>query len=154
MRSLRSVREIEEVTSGPGSYARTVYRLRAPDRMALRTNGGVQTVISGKRRWIRTKDTPWQVSPYGSGLAFRTRTWFRWTTYGRSVRLLGVRRRNSRRIAELALMDEGTPVWVRLRVDLASGRVVGVRMATKGHFTSTLFRHFNRPTTIALPDAG
>jgi len=154
MRSLRSVREVEEVTSGPGSYARTVYRLRAPDRMALRTNGGVQTVISGKRRWIRTKDTPWQRGSFGSGLAFRTRTWFRWTTYGRSVRLLGVRRRNSRRIAELALMDEGTPVWVRLRVDLASGRVVGVRMATKGHFTSTLFRHFNRPTTIALPDAG
>jgi hypothetical protein len=51
-------------------------------------------------------------------------------------------------------MDEGTPVWVRLTVDLASGRVLGVRMATKGHFTSTVYSRFERPTTIALPDAG
>lgn len=154
MRTLRSVREVEQVTSGPGSYARTVYRLRAPDRMTLTTNRGVQTVIAGKRRWLRTADTPWEVSSYGSGLPFRTRTWFRWTTYGRSVRLLGVGRRDGRRVAELGLMDEGTPVWFRLTVALDTGRVLAEQMATKAHFMRARFQRFDQPTTIALPDAG
>jgi len=154
MRVLSSVREVEEVTSGPGSYARTVYRLQAPNRMALTTNRGVQTVIAGKRRWFRTADTPWEVSSYGSGLTFRTRTWFRWTTYGRSVRLLGVGRREGRRVAELALMDEGTPVWFRLTVALDTGRVLAQQMATKGHFARARFDHIDQPTTIALPSAG
>jgi copper transport protein len=42
MRGLRSVRETEEVTSGPGSFAATAYRLSAPDRMAFRTNRRVE----------------------------------------------------------------------------------------------------------------
>lgn len=154
MRTLRSVREVEQVTSGPGSYARTVYRLRAPDRMTLTTNRSVQTVIAGKRRWFRTADTPWEVSSYGSGLPFRTRTWFRWTTYGRSVRLLGVGRREGRSVAELGLMDEGTPVWYRLTVALDTGRVLAEQMATKGHFMRAHFQRFDQPTTITLPDAG
>jgi len=154
MRSLRSVREVEEVTSGPGSYARTTYRLRAPNRLALKTNGGVQTVIAGKRQWSRVDGGPWRVNSYGGGLAFRTRTWFRWTTYGRAVRLLGVRRVGGRRLAELALMDEGTPVWFRLTVDLATGRVLAETTATKAHFNRARYDHFNRPTTIALPDVG
>jgi len=154
MRRLRSVREVEEVTSGPGSYARTVYRLRAPDRMALRTDRGVRTVIARRRRWFRTEDTPWQVGSYGSGLPFRTRTFFRWTTYGRSVRLLRLRRGGDRRVAELALMDEGTPVWSRLTVELDTGRVLSEQQATKGHFIRARFERFNRPTTIALPNVG
>jgi len=154
MRVLSSVREVEQVTSGPGSYARTVYRLRAPDRMTLTTNRGVQTVIAGKRRWFRRPGSPWEVSSYGSGLSFRTRTWFRWTTYGRSVRLLGVRRCGGRRVADLALMDEGTPVWFRLTVALDTGRVLAEQMATKGHFMRARFHRFGQPAAIPPPNAG
>ncbi|MGI9096993.1 MAG: copper resistance CopC/CopD family protein [Solirubrobacteraceae bacterium] len=151
MRRLRSVREVEEVTSGPGSFARTNYRLRAPDRMAYRTDGGVQTVIAGKRRWFRAGPGPWQPGQYGPGLAFRTRSWFRWSTYGRSVRLLGVDRRGAQHVATLALFDEGTPVWFRLRVDLATKRVLADQMTSKQHFTNTRYYAFDQPLSIAVP---
>lgn len=154
MRGLRSVREVEEVTSGANSYARTVYRLRAPDRMALQTNGGVQAITAGTRQFTRAGGEPWRVGSYGSGLRFRTRTWFRWTTYGRSVRLLAVRRVGGRRLARLALMDEATPVWLRLTVDVATGRVLRLSGATKAHFARSRYGQFNRPTTIRLPRVG
>jgi hypothetical protein len=154
MRRLRSVHEIEEVTSGPGSYGRVVYRLRAPDRMTYRTSSGSEVVVIGRREWLRTRDMDWDEDAYGGGLTFRTRTWFRWTTYGRSVQLLGTRHQNGRRVAELALMDEGTPVWLRLTVDLATQRVLVARMAATAHFMRTRYQRFNRPVHIAKPEVG
>ncbi|MGI8622034.1 MAG: hypothetical protein ACR2NB_00795, partial [Solirubrobacteraceae bacterium] len=154
MRRLRSAREVEEVSSGPGSFARTTYRLRAPDRMAFSTDRGVQSVIVGRRRAFRASGGPWQAGDYSGALAFRTRTWFTWTTYARAVRLVGERREGGRRLADLALMDEATPVWIRLTVDLDSGRVVRERMTSNGHFLTARYSRFDRPTTIRLPDAG
>lgn len=154
MRRLRSVREVEEVTSGPGSYARTDYRVQAPDRLAFRTNRGVETVIAGDRQWFRAGPGPWQLSAYGSGQPFATRRWFRWSTYGRSVRLLGINRREGRRVADLALFDEGTPVWFRLMVDLDSRRVLQEQMTAKGHFMNAHYQGFDQPLTIAQPEAG
>ncbi len=154
MRGLRSVREVEDVSSGPGSFARTTYRLSAPDRMAFTTDRGIRSVIVGRRRAFRAADGPWQTGDYSGALAFRTRTWFMWTTYARTVRLLGERREGGRRLAELALMDEATPVWIRLTVDLATGRAVDERMNARGHALTARYSGFDRPTTIRFPDAG
>jgi copper transport protein len=154
MRALRSVRQVEEVTSGPGSYARTDYRLRAPDRMAFTTNGRARTVTIGRRQWFRTADTPWIRRPYGSGLPFSVRRWFRWTPYATAVRLLDRRREAGRRVAELALMDPATPVWLRMIVDERTGRVVRERMITRAHFMVSRYYAFNRPLSIEVPDAG
>jgi putative copper export protein len=151
MRDLRSVQEVEEVTSGPGSYAATVYALRAPDRMRYRTNGGAESVIVGRRQWLRAPGSAWERGRYGSGLAFTTRSWFRWTPYARAVRLLGVRLERGRRVAELALMDGGTPVWFRLTVDLATRRVLTERMAARAHFMRSAYTRFNRPVRIEPP---
>jgi hypothetical protein len=153
MRGLRSVREDEEVTSGPGSFASTEYRLRAPDRMAYRTDRGVQSVIAGKRQWLRTTPEPWQASEYGSGLPFRTRSWFRWSPYGRAVRLLRVERRAGRRVALLALFDEGTPVWLRMRVDLTTHRVLDDQMTADAHFAHARYYAVDKPLTITIPNA-
>lgn len=153
MRRLRSVREIEEVSSGPGSYARTDYRFRAPDRMAFETDRGVETVVAGDRQWFRAGTGPWQPGEYGAGLAFRTRRWFRWTPYAGTVRLLGIRRSGGRRVAELALLDAGTPVWFRLSIDLATRRVLRERMTSKGHFMTARYLAFNRRLSIPLPEA-
>ncbi|MGH2950217.1 MAG: hypothetical protein ACRDPC_28795, partial [Solirubrobacteraceae bacterium] len=153
MRTLRSVREVEQVTSGPGSYARTDYRLQGPDRMALTTNGGTRTVIVGEREWFRTADTPWTRRSYGSGIPFSVRRWFRWTTYATAARLLDRRREAGRRVAELAVMDPATPVWLRLIVDERTGRVLRERMITRAHFMNSRYYAFNRPLSIEAPDA-
>lgn len=151
MRGLQTARQLEEVTSGPGSYARTDYRLVAPDRMAFRTDRGAQGIIVGDRQWRRVQPLAWKSSEYGSGLPFATRRWFRWSTYGRTVRLLREDRRNGMRVAELALFDEGTPVWFRLTVDLATARVLREQMTTKGHFMTTRYYAFNQPLTVTSP---
>ena len=151
MRRLRSVREVEEVTSGPGSYARTDYKFDAPDRMSYRTSSGNRSVVAGRREWLRIGRGAWEAREYGSGLSFRTRTWFRWSSYGRSVRLLNVRRRDGRRIAELVLFDEGTPVWLRLRLDLSRERVLAEEMIADGHFMNARYLAFDQSLTIAVP---
>lgn len=154
MRKLKSVRQSELVSSGPGSYAQTEYRLQAPNRMAFKTSTGVESVLIGKRKWTRWPGAAeWQESPPGQGLPFSTRRWFRWTPYARHVRLLDERTIDGRHLAELALFDPGTPVWMRLTVDTASHRVLHERSITKAHFTQQRYRAYNAPVSIPTPGA-
>lgn len=153
MRTITSAREVEEVTSGPGSYARTDYRFLAPDRMAFRTDRGVESVVDGERQWRRVGGGAWEQRAYGAGLGFRTSRWFRWTPYARTARLLGVRSLGGRRVAELALYDEGTPVWLRLSVELATRHVLRERLTARAHYMTARYRALDRPLRIALPEA-
>jgi len=154
MRDLRTVRQTETITSGPGSFAGTHYRLVAPNRFAYRTNGGARSIAIGINQWTRgPKETAWQKDRFGGGgPGFRTRSWFSWTNYAQSVRLLRTTGAGHRRVAELALMDSGTPLWYRLTVQLAPLRVVAVRMIAAGHFMHQRFYAFNEPLRIAPPN--
>jgi len=148
MSRLRSMRELETVTSGPGAFARTVYRLRAPDRFAYVTNNGAESVVVGRRQWFREPGIDWRRQRYGGGgPAFRTRSWFRWTPYAQDVRLL----RDDGRRAELALMDPGTPIWLRLTVDLGTMRTVRERMIATGHFMTRRYLDFDGSVVVRPP---
>jgi putative copper export protein len=152
MRSLRSVREAERVSSVPGAYAITDYRLKAPNRMAYRTNGQVDSIVVGATQWTRGQPgVAWQKDAYGGGLPFRTRSWFTWTTYARYVYLLAERNQGGRRVAIVALMDPGTPAWWRLTIDRRTHRVLEDRLVTSGHFMTQRFTAFNRPLRIQPP---
>jgi hypothetical protein len=147
MRDLRSVIEDERVTSGPGTLAVARYRLRAPDRLAYSTGAGAQSVQVGPRQWVRIGAGPWTQTPAAGGLPFRTRTWFRWTPYARAVYLLDQRAG----IARLALMDPGTPVWVRLSVQVETGRVLREQLVAPARFIDHRFHSFDRPVRIVAP---
>jgi len=163
MNRLRSLHQYEQVTSGPGSLAGTHFRLQAPNRFAYRTNVGSEAITIGKRSWdkievngtsIRGAAHPWKRSSYsGGGPPFTTHTWFRFTPYAQSVRLLGLRREHGQQIADIALYDQGTPTWWRLRMDLGSMRVPRARLIAQGHFMTEHYYDFNRPMTI-VPPAG
>lgn len=148
MRSLASVREREVVVSIPGRSARTVYRLQAPDRLAYESTGGDSIQIA-KRVWVRRpSDRRWRPEP-GDGLSFRTASWFRWTPYAKAVRLLSVRGR----LAELALMDPGPPVWHRLVVDLRTYRVLRARVIAYGRYATERYGRFDGVSPIEPPPA-
>jgi copper transport protein len=147
MRALRGVRERENLTSGPGTGATTEYRLAAPDRLEWKTARGVRSVVIGRRQWIRQPGLGWDEGDYGAGLAFRTRSWFAWNRYAREVRLLSEHEGR----AVIALMDEGTPVWFRLTVDLATDRVVAEQMIARARFLDTRFTDFGRRFRIEAP---
>jgi copper transport protein len=156
MNGLSSAREHERITSGPGSLALTDYELRAPDRMAYRTSLGGRAIIIGKREWRRTtSDLPWELSRFrGSGPPFQTQTWFAWTPYAESVRLLGISRTGSRRVADVALYEPGAPVWWRLRIELSSMRAKSSHLIAQGHFMTQRYYDFNRPVAISPPSTG
>ena len=101
----------------------------------------------GRREWIRQPGIGWRERPYGAGLAFKTRSWFAWSRYAREVRLLSERGGK----AVLALMDEGTPVWFRLTVDLATHRVLTERMVARARFIDTRFAEFGKRFRIEAP---
>jgi hypothetical protein len=151
MRNLKSFRESERTTSGPGSFASVDYQLVAPDRMRYVTGSGSRSVVVGGRQWTRTPGQPWTLQEFGGGLPFRTRTWFRWTPYARTVRALGEYRRDGRKLVRIALMDPATPVWFRLTIDGRSGRVLSDRMITKAHFMSRRYFAFDQPQAVTPP---
>ena len=153
MNQLSSVRQDERITSGPGSLAVIDYRLEAPNRMAYRTATGAKAVIVGRREWSRTTTgTAWRRGRFrGGGPPFQTQTWFAWTPYAESVRLLGVSGHGPRRLAEIALYEPGAPVWWRLRIDLSSKRALGSRLIAKSHFMTQRYHSFNSPVTISPP---
>lgn len=153
MNRLRSAREHERVTSGPGSLAVTDYELSAPDRMAYRTNVGGRAIIIGKHEWSQANGgLPWQLSRFrGGGPPFQTLTWFAWTPYAESVRLLGISRRGGHRVAEVALYEPAGAVWWRLRIDLSSMRVPSSHLITQGHFMTQRYYDLNGPVAISPP---
>lgn len=161
MRRLRSVRERETVSSVPEVSAITDYRLEAPDRFSyttavLRRRAGqgaklgrqAQSVVVGSDRWTRaTGASAWERGDYGGGLPFRTRSWFSWTPYARSIRLLTARSG----IATVALADPGTPAWWRLWVETRTGRVLRTRLTIPAHFMTQRFFAYNQPLDVTAP---
>jgi hypothetical protein len=147
MRALRSVREDELVTSGPGTRAITRYALRAPDRLFFATDRGVRTIQIGRRQWLRTAGEPWTVGPIPGGLPFRMRSWFRWTPYARALEVLGERRG----MVELAAADPATPVWFRLSVDERTGRVLREELVARARLIRHRFFGFNGRVMIVPP---
>jgi len=151
MRALRSVRVTEHLTSGPGMFAVTRYRVRAPDRLAFATDRGYENVTIGRRQWMRTRSTPWTRMAGDGAEPFSVARWFRWVNDATSVRRLRRTRQGGRAMTELALMEPGTPLWSRLLIDDRTGRVVRERMITKAHFMTSRYTSFNDPLRIEAP---
>jgi copper transport protein len=148
MRGLRSAREYERTASGPGQVAVTRYALQAPDRLSFVTDRGVETIQIARRQWQRTPGEPWRVGPIPGGIPFRTRAWFRWTPYARSVELLGRRAG----VAVVAAADPATPVWFRLTINERTGQVLRERLVAPARRIEHRFFGFNGPVDIRPPD--
>jgi copper transport protein len=151
MRSLHSVREHERASSVPGFSAITNYRLESPNRFALRTDGGVESVAVGKSQWLRPgPGQAWTKRAYSGGVPFTTRSWFRWTPYARHIYMIG----RTRALAVVATMDPGTPAWWRFYIDRRTQRVIRSRLITNGHFMTQRYFAFNQPARIKPPVPG
>jgi copper transport protein len=146
MRSLRTLRMSESLTSGLGLTVHTRYAFAAPDRMSYRSSTGGRTVVIGNRSYQSVGGESFQRSSFGPG-GFQYRQFFVWTTYGRTVRWLGEKGNRAR----LALFDQGTPVWFQLTIDRRSGRVLRARMILPGHFMTDSYAAFDRPLAIRAP---
>jgi len=151
MRALRTLREDERLTSGPGTFVHTRYRLAAPHRFAYTTSSGSRSIVIGRHEWDRVGDEPWQAQPFSGLSTLQTHDFFRWTPYAGTPRLLGVRWEGHRHVAEVVIADTATPVWFRLKIDLRTSRVLEDRMITGAHFMTRHYFAFNKPVRIEPP---
>jgi copper transport protein len=150
MRALRSVRLDEDITSGPGSFVRTRYRFRAPDRMTYQTSSGARSVVIGPTAYRASDGGEFEREPFGAG-PFRLDSFFRWTAYAQAVRWLGVDEAGGRTEVELAVFDPATPLWYRLAIDRRSGRLTDERMIAPAHYMDRRYFAFDRPLRIEAP---
>lgn len=154
---LRSQRIVERLSGGAGGPP-AVSRYRIAGRydysIVARNGGPSATIVIGRDPWVRQSDGSWQKH---SGAPADTRELMPWWTHRTAVRLLDVRRAHGRRIADIAIADipaatdQGAALWFRLRIDVASSRVLRMRMIAPAHFMTQRYSAFNAPTRIRPP---
>lgn len=82
-----------------------------------------------------------------AGVPFRTRSWFRWSPYAVAANVLTLTQHEAR----IALMDPGTPAWIRLRIARQTSRVMSDRLITPGEPWRQRYSRFNLPVSIHPP---
>jgi copper transport protein len=124
----RAVTIVERLSSRPGLSIATVFRERAPDRLAYRifssTEPGLtgrQSIVIGGRRWDRSGRGPWRSSSYGQ-IRVPNAYW-------------GPRAQNAYYSAPnmITFYDPRIRAWYRLRLD-RTGRPAELNMIAGAHF--------------------
>jgi hypothetical protein len=137
MRSLRSYRYRERLSSGVGRPVVSVFEARAPDRLRLVSSTGGRTIIIGRSRWDRVGGR-WARTPF-SRLSTSTFMW----DGAFNARLVGGR--------VLTVFDfDPVPAWFRLTIG-PDARVLAAEMISPSHFMLQSFSRFNTPISIEPP---
>jgi hypothetical protein len=145
MNRMRSLRYVEQLTSGVGRGQTSTFEVRAPNRMRFQSAGDFRSIIIGRARWDFT-DGRWQRSPF-PGLRVPSYMW----EGARNARVLGRTTYRGREVEVLSVYDRRPlPAWFRLLVD-ADDRVVDAEMLAPSHFMRQRFSAFNAPISIEPP---
>ncbi len=142
-------------TGEGGPPASTHYRIegRQDYQITYHSGGFGETIGIGRRSWVLEPGGSWEEQ---TGPPFDTRQLMPWWTHRIDVRLLGISGAGAHPTAELALADIHSPIdqipfWFRLRVDLRSGLVRGMRMIGPAHFMNQSYYGFDQPGKINPP---
>lgn len=145
MSGIRTLRYVEELTSGVGRGQTSTFEVRAPDRMRFRSADGFRSIIIARTRWD-FHDGRWERSPF-PGLRVPNYMW----EGARNARVLGMTNHRGRPVHVLSVYDRRpVPAWFRLLVD-AHGRVLDAEMLAASHFMRQRFSAFNAPISIEPP---
>lgn len=147
----------ERLSGGPGSLVISDYRVQPPRRFAVTVHSKdvADTIEIGGQVWDRLNGGRWGPPQRVTPLA--TRRLLPWVGHARDVRLLGTGRLRGRRYADIALTDPGplarfgTPFWFRLRIDVATGHVTGMRMVAPGHFMRQRYFAYDATPAVRPP---
>jgi copper transport protein len=157
---LRTQRIAERLSSGLGrGIAISRYRVAGRHSFGIVTRGGgaSETIVIGRRYWVREPDRSWQ---YQVDTPIDTRELMPWWTHRTGVRLLDIGASHGRRIADIALADiprsgqQAPPFWFRLRIELRTLRVLSMRMIAPAHFMDQRYYAFNVPVRLRPPARG
>ncbi len=153
---LRSFRIAERLSGGfGGPPAISRYRIAGRYDFAIvaHSAGAFEEIALGRHVWTLQPSGVWQEQV---STPTDTRELMPWWTHRSHIRLLDIRKLHRERIADIALADirppsVSIPFWFRLRIDLASMRVLAMRMITVGHFMDQRYYAFDAPVRIRPP---
>jgi copper transport protein len=153
---LRSFQIAERLTGGfGGPPAISHYRIAGRHDFAIvaHSAGLFEEIALGQRVWTLQGGGTWQQQV---STPQDTRELMPWWTHRNGVQLLDILSLQGERIADIALADiripsVSIPFWFRLRIDLASKRVLAMRMITVGHFMDQHYYAFDAPERIQPP---
>lgn len=153
----QSFRIEERLSGGPGSLVTVDYAVRPPSRFrtTVRTDDVAEQINIGSRSWSRVNGGQWSADDRLDPVD--TDNLLPWRGHAQQVRFLATGDQRGRRFADIALADPGslekfgTPFWFRLRIDLATGRVTGMRMVAPGHFMRQRYLGYDQPLEIEPP---
>lgn len=150
MEAVRTWRETEQITDGAGNVVVTRYTYQRPDRLAFESSSGLQGVLVGKDRFVRT-DRGWQrdtlPEPFTArGLAVYMQNPLR-AALGREEPCPG-------ESCQVLLWDSSDGVtsfaaWVGVRTH----RVYKLLMWAPGHAMTSVLEGFNAALQVVPPTA-
>jgi hypothetical protein len=148
-RGLRSLVFVESLRSGPTGGIVTTWRLRAPDRVTYRINGGASAVIIGRTRWDRDEPGgPWRRSSQLPPLQAPQPTW---GNVAVDAHVIGTARVAGRAAWVVTFANPTTPAWFTAWIDRRSYRTLQLRMTASAHFMFHRYESFDRPLRIRPP---
>jgi len=153
LRSFRIAERLSGGFGGPPAISRYGIAGRYDFVIVAHSAGSFEEIALGRRVWTLQPGGVWQEQV---STPTDTRGLMPWWTHRSYVRLLDIRELYGERIADVALADirppsVSIPFWFRLRIDLASMRVLAMRMITVGHFMDQRYYAVDTPVRIRPP---
>jgi copper transport protein len=143
-RALDSLSAVQVLASDPEHSVTTRFVVDAPDRLHTAVQGGLETIIIGDRRWDRQPGETWKESKT-QPVKVPDPFW--------AARPLApyVAAETASTVDVTLAYSTSDPVWFRLHVDRATGRVLQVHMVTAAHFMVETYGRFNAAPTVTPP---
>jgi copper transport protein len=147
-RSLRSWREVLQLTDGKGGGTLTWFTIEAPDRMQYRTQDGTEAMIIGRARYFRAAPGPWErdtlVEAYAAQGPLAYLKEMRATALGRRMPC-------GDEVCQVILWEWDRTTAFAAMIGTESHRVHEIVMAAPAHFMTLHYEDFNAPIHIVPP---
>jgi hypothetical protein len=146
---LQSVRQQDALADGTGGVVLSTARYAAPDRFALQTAEGEQSIAIGPTQAFRRLDEPWRT--------VRRSAPFRYPTYrdayegATAFRLGHETTLDGRPTRILTFYVARDRAWYCWWIDAADGLLRREVMVAPSHYMTTVYDAYDAPVDIALP---
>lgn len=150
--ALKSVVMTETLRGSVGGPAFvSTYRLEAPDRAEITTNGST-TILIGEQQFRQDPNGPWQATSFPApGFSWPTGYYSDFWEGAAAVRIIGNETIDGVPSLIIAFIRPDIPAWFRVWVSAKDGIIVQEQMRAEGHLMDHTFADLNGPISVKPP---
>jgi hypothetical protein len=149
---LKSVVMTETLRGSVGGPAFvSTYRLQAPDRAEITTNGAT-TILIGEQQFRRDPNGTWQATTFPApGFSWPSGYYSDFWEGAAAIRILGTETINGVPSLIVTFVRPDIPAWFRVWVSAKDGIIEQEQMRAEGHLMDHTFADLNSPISIKPP---